>query len=826
MEQQTNNSNSEKSAFTTFKYFPFFNHKQPVFVLILIGVIFYCTSLYNEYALDDGIVIHQNNYVLRGASGIGDIMTKDLYDAFYKRMNAKDQLQGGRYHPLPIVSFALEQELIGTYRAGYYEFAEDINNNGKLDDYQILSFADETENPQSQNSLQTKGSHKSPNNSDGPSTLNIYEYNTFTDLNNDQIAQANECNNCWDTNKNFCNDPYEDLNSDGVFNEVDCQVQGAFLRHFNNMWLYILAVVLLYLLFRKYFFRDQQDLAFLAALLFLAHPLHSEVIANIKGRDEIFSAIFMTLTFLFSFKFMQNKKTSTLILASLMFLLALLSKEYAIMLLLLVPLAMHVFNKIKINITKLVLIFTTYLIVFSLMIGIKIYLASTLPSIVIILTGFLLFFILSVTVFKKEFINKDLNSLMLGLFGFSLLYMGLRLNAVSIAAGVPDTEILNDPYLFATGEERFATKIFILLKYLILAFFPKNLTSDYSYASIAYRHYADFGFILSLILNTALLIAGIVLVVKRHIIGFAIITYFAFLLLVTNFFFPIGTSMHEGFLFHASIGIVIAFSWLILKAFDKIPNLTFATRRALMLACLTIVIFLYGCKTWERNWDWKNDVTLFLKDVKTSPNSVLVLGNAGARWIDLADSKEITGITLPGGSTTFNDYNGMLVITDEEMTEGGFKSKREAALNKGIGYLKRAVELHPSYVNGYLNLGLASFKLNKDLDAIYYWKLAEHFYPENPYLQNYYSVYSNILKERGMLAFEDKRYDDAVIAFKLWALVQPKNYKPLYNLGGVYFKSHRYELAKKAWDTALLLNPDDPEILNAIESLKHETKTD
>lgn len=826
MEQQTKNSITEESTLTTFKYFPFFNHKQPVFVLILIGVIFYCTSLYNEYALDDGIVIHQNNYVLRGASGIGDIMTKDLYDAFYKRMNAKDQLQGGRYHPLPIVSFALEQELIGTYRTGYYEFTDDINNNGKLDDYHILSFADETENPKSQNSLQTKGSHKSPNNSDGPNALNSYEYNTFTDLNKDQIAQANECNNCWDTNKNFCNDPYEDLNSDGVFNEVDCQVRGAFLRHFNNMWLYILAVVLLYLLFRKYFFRDQQDLAFLAALLFLAHPLHSEVIANIKGRDEIFSAIFMTLTFLFSFKFMRNKKTNTLILASLMFLLALLSKEYAIMLLLLVPLAMHVFNKIKINITKVALIFVTYLIVFAVMIGIKIYLASTLPSIVIILSGFVLFFILSATVFKKEFINKDLNALMLGLFGFSLLYMGLRLNAVSIAAGVPDTEILNDPYLFATGEERFATKIFILLKYLILAFFPKNLTSDYSYASIAYRHYADLGFILSLILNTALLIVGIALAVKRHIIGFAIITYFAFLLLVTNFIFAIGTSMHEGFLFHASIGIVIAFAWLILKGFDKIPNLSFITRRGLMLGCLTVVIFLYGCKTWERNWDWKNDITLFLKDVKTSPNSVLVLGNAGARWIDLADSKEITGILLPGGSKTFNNYNGTLVITDKEMKERGFKSKKEAALRKGIAYLKRAVELHPSYVNGYLNLGLANFKLDNDKDAIYYWKLAEHFYPENPYLKNYYRVYSNILKERGMVAFEDKRFDDAVIAFKFWALVQPKNYEPLYNLGGVYFKSHRYELAKKSWDKALLLNPDDPEILNAIESLTHETKTE
>ena len=36
----------------------------------------------------------------------------------------------------------------------------------------------------------------------------------------------------------------------------------------------------------------------------------------------------------------------------------------------------------------------------------------------------------------------------------------------------------------------------------------------------------------------------------------------------------------------------------------------------------------------------KNDITLFTTDVKTVPNSVLCLGNAGARWIDLSERPE------------------------------------------------------------------------------------------------------------------------------------------------------------------------------------------
>jgi hypothetical protein len=94
-----------KELKNTFKYFPFLNQRQPIMILAIVGFIFYCTSLYNEYALDDGIIIHQNDHVIKGFKGIGDILTKDAYESFYRRMNATDQLAGGRYRPLSVVSF-------------------------------------------------------------------------------------------------------------------------------------------------------------------------------------------------------------------------------------------------------------------------------------------------------------------------------------------------------------------------------------------------------------------------------------------------------------------------------------------------------------------------------------------------------------------------------------------------------------------------------------------------------------------------------------------------------------------------------------------------
>ncbi|MBA3680660.1 MAG: glycosyltransferase family 39 protein [Bacteroidetes bacterium] len=723
-----------------FKYFPFFNQKQPVFVLVLLGIIFYCTSLYNEYALDDGIIIHQNNYVLKGVSGISDILSKDAYDSFYRRMNAKDQLQGGRYRPLPVISFAIEQEIIGAYRTGNYMFVEDLNHNGVLDNEKL----------ESQHSASKKKLTGPPT----ETAIVNYEFNEFVDLNKDGVAQQNECNTCWDTNKNFKNDAPEDLNHDGVFNEVDCQVKGAGLRHFNNIWTYILACVLLYLVFRNYIFKQQPDMAFLAALIFLIHPVHSEIVANVKGREDIFSVIFIALTFLFSFKYNETKKISLLIFAGLAFFLALLSKEYAIVLLFLVPLSLYVFEKEKIK-------------------------------------------------------AVNLGLLSVCLFFFGAVYTLMRLNAVNMAPGVPDTEILNNPFLLATGEEKFASKIFILLKYLKLSFLPNKLTCDYSYAQIPYSHFADGGFISSLIINLALLVFGIVLCVKRHVLGFAIIVYFAFLVLVINFIFPVGALLREGFLFHASIGVAIAIAWVVFTVLEKMSSVSFITKRTLMISSLLIVLVLCGSKTWERNWDWKNDITLFLKDVKTSPNSVLILGNAGARWIDLADTKEVTGIALEGEDPEkFNDYNGQLKITDEEVRVGNFIDKRDAAIHKGMRYLKHAVELHPRYVNGYLNLGLASFKLNNDRDAIFYWKLAERLYPNNPYLENYYRVYSNILKNRGANAFNAGRNYDAAVAYKMCTLILPNDAEGWYGLGGAFYHLKLYHKAKSSWEKTLKLDPD------------------
>ena len=727
MEELTQQTNT-----ASFRYFPFFKSKQPYFILALLALLFYVTTLNNEYALDDSIVIHQNDYVLKGVKGIPDILTNDQYHSFYERMNAKDQLMGGRYRPFPTMTFALEQEFIGTYRTGHYFFCEDLNKNGELDKAPV--------------SYTNKEKKK----------LNSFEYNESIDANHDGITQSNECKWCWDRNENGKNDYEEDRNQDGVYNEIDCQVYGASFRHLNNVLLYLLLCLVVYAFLKRTVFASNQDMAFLGALLFLIHPVHTEVVANVKGREDIVSLLFILLSLLYFVLFVNEKKKSSGLLASLFLFLALLSKEYALLMLFIVPLTIYFFKKSDLD-KRSGLLFCAFLL---------------LP------------------------------------FG---IYLILRASFVNFSPGVADTELLNNSFLLANGQQAFASQIHDLLVYLRILFLPHPLVCDYSYEALPYNDFSSWKFWLALILNGGLLIYGIRKSKQKHVLAYGILFYFIFLLPVSNLFFNTGIRLLEANLFHASFGFSIALAWLIIVGLEKMEKWSFSKKRNLINTMAILLIILTMVKTWERNWDWKNDVTLFMKDVKNSPNSVLILGNAGARWIDLADTKEITGIAIPGQDpNAYNDYNGVLKISDEELKASGAETKREYALRKGMGYLERAVELHPRYVNGFLNLGLAAFKLDEHERSLYYWKHAEYLYPDNPYLKNYYTVVNTIFMQKAKEKLEGGDYKEAEKWYKYCKTIDENNAAAWRGLEETYKKMNLKKAEANAGEKACSIEENSP----------------
>ncbi|MFK7981868.1 MAG: glycosyltransferase family 39 protein, partial [Saprospiraceae bacterium] len=119
--------------------------------------------------------------------------------------------------------------------------------------------------------------------------------------------------------------------------------ESPFIGHLGNVLLYGLLGIVLYLLLIK-LFRARGDLpsgellALLTTLFFMAHPIHTEVVANIKGRDEIMTLLGSLAALLFSLKAYQEEKNWLNIIAGLIFFLGLMAKENAITFLAVVPL--------------------------------------------------------------------------------------------------------------------------------------------------------------------------------------------------------------------------------------------------------------------------------------------------------------------------------------------------------------------------------------------------------------------------------------------------------------------------------------------------------
>lgn len=106
--------------------------------------------------------------------------------------------------------------------------------------------------------------------------------------------------------------------------------------HLTNVLLHIGVALTIYWLV-SIIFKDNL-LSFLASIFFVAHPIHTEAVTYISGRADPLAAFFMLLSFVFFIKHITSINSSYLFISSVCYVLALLSKEYTLILPLLIVL--------------------------------------------------------------------------------------------------------------------------------------------------------------------------------------------------------------------------------------------------------------------------------------------------------------------------------------------------------------------------------------------------------------------------------------------------------------------------------------------------------
>ena len=115
------------------------------------------------------------------------------------------------------------------------------------------------------------------------------------------------------------------------------------IHHWVNVLLYSLLCYLIFITLSK-LLQGDLFIPFVTSLLFAAHPLHTEVVANIKSRDEIVCLLLVITACFFLYNYVTRNSTKALLVGVLAYFIALFSKESAITFLAVVPLIYYFFT--------------------------------------------------------------------------------------------------------------------------------------------------------------------------------------------------------------------------------------------------------------------------------------------------------------------------------------------------------------------------------------------------------------------------------------------------------------------------------------------------
>ncbi|MEO1437892.1 MAG: tetratricopeptide repeat protein, partial [Bacteroidota bacterium] len=479
--------------------------------------------------------------------------------------------------------------------------------------------------------------------------------------------------------------------------------QKASVHHFFNVLLYALSCFFLMAFARRLLGKEGLYWAFGACLLFTAHPIHTEVVANIKSRDEILSFLFVILSLDQLIRFTEGKENKNLFYSLGFFVAAVWSKESTLAMVGIVPFALW----LK---------------------GIK--------------------------DFKTH--GQTLGAFLLT----SLVLIGIRALVMDSIVFEEDMDVINNSLMAASnyGEE-FATNTSVMGRYLGLMFFPHPLSYDYSYNQIPIIGLAAPGFLVSFVAYLGLMAAAVWLMFRQQAIGFGIVWFGMMLALVSNFLTKVGTPMAERFLYASSFGFCLAFAgliWWLVQRFPKKQQLQY------FLGVLGVITLLYSVKTVDRNMDWENGFTLYASGLISAPNSARVHNHYASQYRTELEAKPNAPERAQWAQEAIEHYSKAIEIYPQ-YSEAGYNLGVTYYTMGDIPRAQQAYETvltnHPNHINSLNNLGVIAFNANDYNKALSYWSTILQTDPNNAdALGNVGAVYHN----NGNYTEALKYYDQAI----------------------------------------------------------------
>ncbi|MCS6905554.1 MAG: tetratricopeptide repeat protein [Bacteroidia bacterium] len=574
------------------------------------------------------------------------------------------------------------------------------------------------------------------------------------------------------------------------------------LSHGTNIFLYGCILFFAYALLAEYFFPHRPIIAFIAIVLFALHPIHTEVVANLKSRDELLSLLGGILFLWSIFRSLSKDSTGSTIFYQSTALLALtgalLSKENAIYFPFLLPLSLYFFSPLS---------------------------------------------------FKKII---KLSTPWLALVG---IYLALRAALLGIYPPILASNPLFDRFHAVSIEIEYATLLYFFAKYWIMIIFPYPLCADYSYYHFSHFNFQNFQVWLSVLLLSMGFLYSLVQFKDRSPIAFGLIWFNFTLLLVSNWIIDMGGAVAERFLFLPSLGACVALANSLWHGYQwcRLQKLTY-----LSPIIWGISIFAVGLDirlVWARNKEWKNNNTLFLADVQKSPNNVHLNHAAGATYLMFAKRQSLplpkrnlyldsaayflqrALVLYPNYAKAHCDLGRVYFQKQEwhnaekELTHAlnldstlhlawfnlGSLYAQNKNYSKAIYALQKAVSLQPNALNYRYNLGLTYLRANELLEAE---KNFEYIIKVNPFYPQAQAAYLKTVLTLADTLIAKAEYLQAKQYLQKAIRMQPMAIELKFKLAKVATQNQEYELARAVYESILQVVPQNSQALQELAKLR------
>ena len=447
--------------------------------------------------------------------------------------------------------------------------------------------------------------------------------------------------------------------------------------HLSNTLYHALVSILVYILIFLLF--EKKSLALLTALLYSAHPIHTEAVTYISGRADSQCAFFILLSLCLYVRYTRSTDSRDILMyfgSFLSFILALMSKEMAFML----P-------------------------AYMLLIDVSTYERQT----------------------RKSWLNIILRYLpMLSVLS---IYITLRITVLDFA----DTPLLqnqaanqvNTFLRFITFTRSLLGALWnpavnnLDLGYVWLLLFPFNLHMERGmpYAKTLFTAQQLIPF-----LGFTALVALTVYLFKKSKPLFFGLAFFIVAFIPFMDLRPLNANVAEHWLYIPSIGLLLVLADLICKKLKlRQHHSTRDIFKRLLFSPVIIYLIYCGILTLIRNFDWKDELTIWKETARLS-NSSHIHGNLGVaygRKRDYASAKLefIKAIHLQFNYPEAHNNLGVLLLMEGKLDE----AKKE---------FEYAIQFNPNYSNAYKNLGDVYAKKGNKPEAETLWQKALEI---NPY---------------------------------------------------------------------------------------------